>query len=368
MVRAAYSASLRWVPVLRVAKGAVPTVAPASSAAASDGPSNDVNSNAISNAFPPSPCDVQVLVNRDTWGLGLVSFKAVATLLLEDGAVAPSPRAPSKAAGSFLASVAGDAAGDAAVDEDAVRDVFECIWSFERRQEWDVILHDSTLVERIDDHNAIRREVFEPLSEEAGGTRHDYALLTSWRSSGDGSYVLANRSVVDDRVPPVPGFQRGEVLPSGFILEPIYDDEAKSPAPDQPEKQQQQQQPKQQQQQQQQQPKQRAVLGTRVTYLVQMNPAKTTLPATPDALPSLALLLQQNMASLATTVSQRRRRTTESTTEGADHHQQQQQQQRRQEETPPPPPAASVEQQKQKEKKKKKKSGVLARLQRQFSR
>mmetsp|Transcript_61350 Transcript_61350/g.164773 ORF Transcript_61350/g.164773 Transcript_61350/m.164773 type:complete len:934 (-) Transcript_61350:288-3089(-) len=48
----------------------------------------------------------------------------------------------------------------------------------------------------------------------------DYALLRSRQTLPDGRVLLPVRSVSTPHVPPVPGFRRGELLPSGFLLGP----------------------------------------------------------------------------------------------------------------------------------------------------
>jgi hypothetical protein len=127
-------------------------------------------------------------VNRNTWGLGLVSVKAVAT-------------------------IHGCSAGE----------VSGHVVDLNKRGLWDLVLSGHRLVEALDTHNSIVHQVFESL----GSARpHDYSLLTSWRKMDDGSFVVANRSVVDSRVPPnLELYDRGEILPSGFIIEPCANDD-----------------------------------------------------------------------------------------------------------------------------------------------
>ncbi|KAK3266161.1 hypothetical protein CYMTET_25195 [Cymbomonas tetramitiformis] len=130
-----------------------------------------------------SPCAARVFFNRDTWGLGLVSFMY--------RVVCPAP----------------------------METVFQAIDGLERRAEWDLVLREGEVVQPIDEHNAIVHEVFEALTSD---TPHDYALLRSWRKV-DESIVIATRSIVHEDVPVYSGYERGTVLPSGFILCPQAD-------------------------------------------------------------------------------------------------------------------------------------------------
>ena len=94
--------------------------------------------------------------------------------------------------------------------------VFKLVLDHKQREKWDVGFRSGEVVDAIDDSNAIVREAFDPLTE--GDAPYDYALVHSWRVVHD-SYVLAMRSVVHDEVPPVEGYERGELLTSGFILQ-----------------------------------------------------------------------------------------------------------------------------------------------------
>eukprot|EP00966_Prymnesium_polylepis_P206263 4779413-Prymnesium_polylepis.1 len=69
----------------------------------------------------------------------------------------------------------------------------------------------------------------EPLAS-AEALPHDYTLLRSWRCEGDGSYAIASRSIVLDEHPPQPAYQRGVVMPSGWLVEP-HDAQAQGAPP-----------------------------------------------------------------------------------------------------------------------------------------
>jgi hypothetical protein len=59
-----------------------------------------------------------------------------------------------------------------------------------------------------------------PASLPARGLRAaDFALLQSWKRDENDGYVVASRSVLVDDLPPTRGHKRGDVLPSGFLLE-----------------------------------------------------------------------------------------------------------------------------------------------------
>ncbi|KAL1496174.1 hypothetical protein AB1Y20_014791 [Prymnesium parvum] len=101
----------------------------------------------------------------------------------------------------------------------AADEAFALLTSVARRGEWDVLFRDGRVVRTLDEANVITHQVFEPLSS-AADRPHDYALLTSWRRESEGSYAIASRSIVIDEVPVQPQYQRGEVLPSGWLIEP----------------------------------------------------------------------------------------------------------------------------------------------------
>jgi hypothetical protein len=51
-----------------------------------------------------------------------------------------------------------------------------------------------------------------------GGT--DYALLRCRETLDDGRIIIVLRSITTPHIPPVQGHQRGELLPSGFLVTP----------------------------------------------------------------------------------------------------------------------------------------------------
>lgn len=97
------------------------------------------------------------------------------------------------------------------------RAAFELLTSISRRREWDLLYHEGHVVRQLES-SMISHQVFEPLSTTADRA-HDYCLLTSWRRTEEDSYEIASRSIVIDEVPELERFQRGEVLPSGWLIE-----------------------------------------------------------------------------------------------------------------------------------------------------
>lgn len=235
LLRTAFSSKLLWSKVISLKRGEVPEP-----------------------GLPPSATDIEISVNKDTWGMGMISIKA--------SALVPNVHA---------------------------KKVFDLIVDLEQRVCWDVVLRKASVVKKLDDNNSITREEFDSLAVE--GEPHDYSLFTACRkmvgnthdedndnrtssasattsstteSDEEGcSFVVASRSVIcDELVPPVAGVRRGEVLPSGFIVESVHT------------------------------PSSQSDLTTRCTYVASLNPRK--LGSEVD-LHTLALLLHQNISRLA---------------------------------------------------------------------
>ena len=107
--------------------------------------------------------------------------------------------------------------------------VFELLSNAGRRSEWDLQFRSGELVRRLDVEgcgeqagNALLHVVFEPLSVGRGGAvtkPHDYSLLQSWRREGEGCYIIASRSVQLDEVPERVDYERGAILPSGWMVQ-----------------------------------------------------------------------------------------------------------------------------------------------------
>ena len=107
--------------------------------------------------------------------------------------------------------------------------VFELLSNAGRSSEWDLQFRSGELVRRLDVEgcgeqagNALLHVVFEPLSAGRGGAvtkPHDYSLLQSWRREGEACYIIASRSVQLDEVPERAEYERGAVLPSGWMVQ-----------------------------------------------------------------------------------------------------------------------------------------------------
>merc|ERR1712032_239833 len=58
-----------------------------------------------------------------------------------------------------------------------------------------------------------------PAGIEAVAVLRELLVLRAWREDAcAGTFVLASRSVLDDSRPPSHGMERGELLPSGYII------------------------------------------------------------------------------------------------------------------------------------------------------
>jgi acyl-CoA hydrolase len=112
--------------------------------------------------------------------------------------------------------------------------VADYILNFSRRHEWDEILSGEVMKSIVDQQiDIVRMKSGDPHGESetdnavdaCEGTRRrrliDYCLLRCHRELDDGRYVIVSRSIIHPSVPPVPGYIRGEVLPSGYLLTPI---------------------------------------------------------------------------------------------------------------------------------------------------
>ena len=178
LLRVAQSTRLEWNPVARLTKGEpVPRL-----------PGEKPDKAAL------TPFDAECSINAATWGLAdLVSFKMSCRL----------PVPPQR--------------------------VFELLSNAGRRSEWDLQFRWGELVRRLDVEgcgeqagNALLHVVFEPLSVGRGGAvtkPHDYSLLQSWRREGEGCYIIASRSVQLDEVPEREEYERGAILPSGWMVQ-----------------------------------------------------------------------------------------------------------------------------------------------------
>lgn len=94
------------------------------------------------------------------------------------------------------------------------------ILDLNKRKEWDRLTSGEVKV-TIDDWNDIVWQcIVDPRiasSTNGKGGKKDLSLLRSWRV-GNGVAVVSSHSVVHALVPPVDGFERSEVLSSGFII------------------------------------------------------------------------------------------------------------------------------------------------------
>jgi acyl-CoA hydrolase len=114
--------------------------------------------------------------------------------------------------------------------------VADYILNFSRRHEWDHILSGEVKKSIVDDQIDIVRmksgdphEETEPHADRPGRRLIDYCLLRCHRELEDGRSVIVSRSIIHPSVPPVAGYLRGEVLPSGYLLTPVASDkESKS--------------------------------------------------------------------------------------------------------------------------------------------
>jgi len=93
------------------------------------------------------------------------------------------------------------------------------------RNQWDKTFKEYRLVEKIDDNNDIVHALF--ANDHEGD--FDFCLLRSWRtptqSGKENFYVVSSRSVLHDSVPEQEHTKRGYLLPSGFILSDLDNQE-----------------------------------------------------------------------------------------------------------------------------------------------
>jgi acyl-CoA hydrolase len=112
--------------------------------------------------------------------------------------------------------------------------VADYLLNFTRRHEWDHILSGEVMKTVIEDQvDLVRMRSGSPSAEEteaetlenegkqAKRKLIDYCLLRCHRQLDDGRYAIVSRSIIHPSVPPVPGYLRGEVLPSGYLLTPV---------------------------------------------------------------------------------------------------------------------------------------------------
>jgi acyl-CoA hydrolase len=119
--------------------------------------------------------------------------------------------------------------------------VAEYLLNFTRRHEWDHILSGEVMKTIVEDQIDLVRMrsghdsetsssegketdgegVGEEGKEKMKSKLIDYCLLRCHRQLDDGRYAIVSRSIIHPSVPPVPGYVRGEVLPSGYLLTPV---------------------------------------------------------------------------------------------------------------------------------------------------
>jgi len=106
-------------------------------------------------------------------------------------------------------------------DKFAAKDIFPIFKEFELRKQWDTLLQDLKVVEEIDECNDIAHASF------GGNDVHDLCVLRSWRTPelgfSDNQYLLSSRSVLHPKAPEKEGIERGNILPSGFIVNNVDD-------------------------------------------------------------------------------------------------------------------------------------------------
>jgi len=90
---------------------------------------------------------------------------------------------------------------------------------FSRTKEWDPLLKESRVIETIDDQTEVIQMLYQT-NMCLLKTSRDFCLLYHWRQTDNGGYILAARSVSHPKCPEEPGFIRGEVLESGYHIQP----------------------------------------------------------------------------------------------------------------------------------------------------
>ncbi|KJE92952.1 acyl-CoA thioesterase 11 [Capsaspora owczarzaki ATCC 30864] len=105
-------------------------------------------------------------------------------------------------------------------------EVYQLLEDMSLRSEWDKLFVSYDTLRKIDSDNDIFHiKMRSPTSLVAGAAQQppqDFVLLTSRRRPTDFSkhYVIAHRSVIQENMPSVQGYSRGEVGSSGFIITP----------------------------------------------------------------------------------------------------------------------------------------------------
>jgi len=101
--------------------------------------------------------------------------------------------------------------------------MFTAVMDIGMRKEWDMAVAEYEQKGAIDEHNDIIWTSYKQIDNKKGKDK-DFCLLRTWKSD-DERYIIANRSVIHEKVSPNEAYERGEIFPSGFILTPwVMDD------------------------------------------------------------------------------------------------------------------------------------------------
>mmetsp|Transcript_20584 Transcript_20584/g.57216 ORF Transcript_20584/g.57216 Transcript_20584/m.57216 type:complete len:630 (+) Transcript_20584:84-1973(+) len=102
------------------------------------------------------------------------------------------------------------------------RDCYDMLRDLSRRKDWDPTCMEVNRLGAVGNDAELVRMLHAAPQAEAGnamGAPRDVLLLRAWREDeGTGSFIIASRSVLDDSTPPSPDMERGQLLPTGYII------------------------------------------------------------------------------------------------------------------------------------------------------
>ncbi|XP_004346876.1 hypothetical protein CAOG_05191 [Capsaspora owczarzaki ATCC 30864] len=103
------------------------------------------------------------------------------------------------------------------------RKVLECIMALEKQREWNSTIESVELVTKYDDRCQVVHAAFKPTWPLKP---RDFVYVQGWTEYGSESdgYLMASQSVVVPSVPETEAYTRGDIIASGFIIEPLAGD------------------------------------------------------------------------------------------------------------------------------------------------